>query len=149
MKKNDIRITHAGPLSPSEIRLALPLLSQHLAAGFPSPADDHTEQQLDLNELLIKHPAATFYVRVQGDSMTGAGIQSGDILIVDRAIDQYQNKIVVAYLNGEFTIKRLYYSGKTVSLLPENEAYPSIIIGEEDTFEIWGVVTFVIHSVYP
>lgn len=125
----------------------LPLIATRISAGFPSPADDYIEQKLDLNQFLIKHPAATFFVRVEGDSMINAGIRSGDILIVDRAIEVTNNKVVIAQLNGEFTVKRISKRGKQLYLMPESSAYPPLKITDDMDFELWGVVTFVIHEV--
>jgi DNA polymerase V len=132
-------------LTPSfATRLKLPLLSFPVAAGFPSPADDHLEGRIDLNQQLIRHPAATFFVRVAGDSMTGAGIQDGDLLIVDRAAEVTSGCIVVARIHDEFTLKRVRTQGGRVFLMPENEAYQPIEIVEGSDFEVWGRV---IHSV--
>ncbi|ETR68280.1 MAG: DNA polymerase V [Candidatus Magnetoglobus multicellularis str. Araruama] len=117
-----------------------------VSAGFPSPAEDYIEGKLDLNEHLIKHPAATFFVRVTGDSMVDAGIHPGDILIVDRAIEALDKKVVIAVVNGELTVKRLRKTRKGCVLTPENKKYPSIQISEDQNFEIWGVVTNVIHK---
>ena len=125
----------------------LPLFIARIAAGFPSPADDFIEDRLDLNEFLIKHPAATFFVRVAGDSMLKAGIHSGDILIVDRALSATNNKIIIAVLNGELTVKRMQQRQHETYLVPENDAFQPIKITEAMDFEIWGVVTYVIHPV--
>lgn len=114
-------------------------------AGFPSPAEDYAEGPLDLNRHLIDHPAATFFVRVKGDSMTGVGIYSGDLLIVDRALNPTSGSIVIAALDGELTVKRLHQSQGRISLLPENPAYPPIEIDHDTDFAIWGVVTKAIH----
>lgn len=124
-----------------------PMLLTHIPAGFPSPADDYLEERLDLNELLIDHPAATFFVKVEGESMRDAGIVSGDILVVDRSLEPGHNRIVVAIVNGEFTIKRLIKAGERVLLVPENPDYPVKEIGSDDSFEVWGVVTAAIHRV--
>lgn len=126
--------------------LALPLFLCRVSAGFPSPAADHLDKCLDLNELLIKHPAATFFVRVAGDSMTGAGINHDDILIVDRALEPANGKVVIAVLNGELTVKRLFRNGDSFRLAAENPAYPDLQLAEGESCEIWGVVSFVIHS---
>lgn len=104
------------------------------------------EGKLDLNKHLIKHPAATFFVRVAGDSMIDAGIHPGDILIVDRSLEPCDKKVVIAIIEGELTVKRIRMIGNKVSLVPENENYAPIPIGAEMNFEIWGVVTSVIHS---
>jgi DNA polymerase V len=127
--------------------MELPLYASRVSAGFPSPAEDHMETSLDLNKFLVKHPAATFFVKVQGDSMTGAGIYPGDIIVVDRSLEPGKGKIIVAALNGELTVKRLYYKGKRPFLKAENPNYPSIYIQENMDFMIWGVVTSVIHKV--
>jgi DNA polymerase V len=126
--------------------MEFPLFVVRVAAGFPSPADDYIENNLDLNDFLIEHPAATFFVRVTGDSMTGAGINSGDILIVDRALTPRKGSIVVAILNGEFTVKRLSRVNGKIFLLPENPAYDPVEITESCGFEVWGVVAHVIHT---
>ena len=125
--------------------LACPLYSSRVRAGFPSPADDYIETYLDLNTHLIKHPAATFFVTASGDSMTGAGIHSGDMLIVDRSLDATHGKIVIAAINGELTVKRLSHHGEVIQLLPENEQYQPIDITSDHDLVIWGVVTHVIH----
>lgn len=126
---------------------ALPLFGGKVSAGFPSPADDYVEKSLDLNQFLIQKPAATFFVKAQGDSMLGAGIHHDDILIVDRSIEATPGKIVVCALNGELTVKRLAQTRQGWCLQPENPAYPDIPIQDELDMVIWGVVTNVIHSV--
>jgi DNA polymerase V len=133
------------PLLPSSARLC-PLFLSSVKAGFPSPADDYLEAGLDLNTYLIKHPSATFFVRVSGDSMIGAGIRSGDMLIIDRSLEPLNNDIILAILDGGFTVKRWRKLGARVFLLPENPSYQSIEVGAEQDFEIWGVVIHVIHS---
>ena len=132
---------------PAERRasLALPLFESRVAAGFPSPADDHLEKTLDLNELLVRRPAATFFVRVEGTSMIGAGIHPGDILVVDRAEEAQDGQIVVAAVDGELTVKRLRRERARVYLQPENPDYRPIEITGETDLVIWGVVTSVIH----
>ena len=127
-------------------RYALPIFLGRLPAGFPSPADDYLEGKLDLNRHLIKHPAATFFVRVTGDSMIGAGIHSGDLLVVDRSLEPADKHVVVAVLEGELTVKRLFKQNGVLRLLPENIDYQPIEIAPQQTIEIWGVVTSVIHS---
>jgi DNA polymerase V len=123
----------------------LPLFASHVPCGFPSPADDYVETTLDLNELVIAHPEATFYARVSGDSMINAAICDGDILVIDRARKAEQNSIVLALLNEEFTVKRLHKQGATILLIPENPAYELIRITDEMDFQVWGVVTYCIH----
>ena len=125
--------------------IVLPFFETRLRAGFPSPADDYLDKQLDLHELLVEHPEATFFVRVEGDSMVEAGMHSGDILVVDRSLSPKNNKIIVALLNGEFTVKRLKLEGEKIYLVAENRYYSPLEVTEESDFQVWGVVTYVIH----
>ena len=125
---------------------SLPLFQSSVQAGFPSPATDHIEKFLDLNEHLIEKPAATFFVRVSGDSMKDAGIHNGDLIIVDRSKTPANNSIVLAIVDGEFTVKRLNKKGDQIQLCPENKNYSPIIIKEGMDFEVWGVVIHSIHS---
>lgn len=124
----------------------IPAFLSGVQAGFPSPADDYIEDQLDLNELIIQRPAATFFVRVEGESMRDANIYSGDILVVDRSVEPTSGKIVVAVINGEFTVKRFIINKQGTYLVPENPKYPSFKIGPDSEFRVWGVVTYVIHK---
>ena len=124
-----------------------PLFMVPVSAGFPSPADDYLEGKLDLNKHLIKHPAATFFVRVSGDSMIDAGIHPGDLLIVDRAEEPRDKSVVIAIVNGELTVKRIRKTEDKLFLMPDNKKYQPLQIREEMDFEVWGVVTNVIHSV--
>ncbi len=117
-----------------------------VSAGFPSPADDYKEKKLDLNDLLIRQPEATFFAKASGDSMTGAGIFDGDMLIVDRSITAADGKIVIAVVNGELTVKRFKLVGRTAQLHAENPKYSPITLCEGDNVNVWGVVTNVIHS---
>lgn len=126
---------------------SLPLFSSKVQAGFPSPADDYQEGHLDLNNYLIQHPASTFFVRVAGDSMINAGIYPNDLLIVDRSLQALSGKIVIATIHNEFTVKRLKKTSNKIWLIAENPDYPDIEITEESEFQIWGIVTNVIHSV--
>jgi len=125
----------------------LPLYLCSVQAGYPIPANDEVEDNIDLNKYLVKHPTATFLVRVVGDSMINAGINETDILVVDRKIDPQSGRIVVASVNGELTVKRLDKTSEGVFLMPENDDYQPIKIGENDAAMIWGVVTNVIHKV--
>jgi len=122
------------------------LFDARVPAGFPSPATDYEEDKLDLNEHLIKHPVATFFVRAIGDSMVGAGIHCGDLLVVDRSLEARDRSVVIAVVNGELTVKRIRIRKKKVTLEPENESYPAQEINENMEFEVWGVVTSVIHE---
>jgi len=134
---------------PNEINLSsvpIPLFMCKVQAGFPSPADDYIECKLDLNELTIKHPAATYFIRAQGDSMADAGIQSGDLLIVDRSLTPSNGKIVIAALDGELTLKHLQIKNGKMKLIAANPNYPPIDITESMDMVIWGVVTFVLHQ---
>ncbi|MBX9805339.1 MAG: translesion error-prone DNA polymerase V autoproteolytic subunit [Alphaproteobacteria bacterium] len=133
-----------GPINSSNLNL--PLFESRVSAGFPSPADDREEDSLDLNQHLIQHPAATFFVRASGESMINAGINNNDILIVDRSLEPKHGDIIIAALNGELTVKRLHLKGKMVTLMPDNPDYPAIEITEEINFLIWGVVTSVVHQ---
>lgn len=125
----------------------LPMFLESVSAGFPSPAEDYLEDKLDLNDLLIRNPASTFFVRVTGDSMINSGIHSGDILVVDRSLDPKDGSIVIAVINGELTVKRLSRYNGNISLVPENPNYKKINITAEMNFEVWGVVSSVIHKV--
>ncbi len=126
--------------------LRLPLVSASVEAGFPSPADDHLERAIDLNEELVRNPAATFFVRVKGESMRDAGIRPGDILVVDRSLLPADRQIVVAMIDGEFTVKRFRSRQGRVTLEAENPSFPPIQIGEDRELTIWGAVTYVIHQ---
>lgn len=121
-----------------------PCFEESVAAGFPSPAAGEIHHILDLNSLCIRHPLSTYYVRARGDSMTGAGIGDGDVLVVDRSIRAASGDVIIASLNGEFTVKRLEIRGKEVRLVPENPAYSPIDITPELQAEFFGVVTWVV-----
>jgi DNA polymerase V len=126
--------------------LRLPLCAGRAAAGFPSPAADHLDRRLDLNEHLVLHPQATFFMRVKGDSMTGAGIHDGDLLIVDRSLEPVTGRVVVAALDGELAVKRLRRRHGRVILTSENPAYPDVVVAEDRELQIWGVVAYVVHA---
>lgn len=128
-------------------KLELDLYATKIAAGFPSPADDYLDSKLDLNAYLIKNPSASFFVRVNGNSMINAGISDGDILIVDRSLEAVDKRVVIGLINGEFTVKRIQKKGKKLFLVPENEKFNPIEITEEMDFKIWGVVTYAIHKI--
>ncbi|HEX3560083.1 MAG TPA: translesion error-prone DNA polymerase V autoproteolytic subunit [Pyrinomonadaceae bacterium] len=127
-------------------RWARPLFMTSVSAGFPSPAESYIEGHLDLNRYLIKHPVATFYVRVSGDSMTGAGIQPGSILVVDRAVEAEDGDIVIARINDELCVKRLRVRGGRIWLMPESDKYQPIEVIESMDFEVWGRVMHAIRS---
>lgn len=132
--------------SSSHLRQTLPIYGSSIQAGFPSPADDYMEKELDLNELVVQHPAATFYVRVQGNSMQNAGIFSGDILVIDRSLTAQNKNIIIAVLDGEFTVKRLIKEEGNIYLIAESDSSLTIKINPDSQFEVWGVVTYVIHK---
>ena len=117
-----------------------------IPAGFPSPAEDHIDIPLDLNEHLIRHPAATFYVYAKGNSMQNSGIYDGDLLIVDRAGEPKLKNIVIAIIDGEFTVKRISKIKNKIYLLPDNKEYQPIEIKDSSNFQIWGVVIYTIHK---
>ena len=126
-----------------------PLFAEGVAAGFPSPAMGDLNGTLDLNRLCISHPAATYFVRARGDSMVGAGIDDGDILVVDRSLTPANRHIIIASVNGEFTVKRFEKTATRMRLLPENPAYRPITITPELGAEFFGVVTFIIKKTTP
>jgi DNA polymerase V len=138
---------HVEILSPEAAsRIELPLLLSEVIAGFPSPADDYIDKKMDLNEQLISNKAATFLVRAYGDSMLDANIREGDILVVDRSKDAHNNSIIIAMVNGELTVKRIRQQNGRAYLVPENPEYSPLEITAETSFEVWGVVTYIIHK---
>jgi len=126
--------------------LPLNFYSNPVCAGFPSPAEDHLDIALDLNEHLIKHPAATFYIYAKGNSMEGLGIYDGDIMVVDRSLDASSGNIVIAALSGEFIVKQLIIKQNKTYLIPANKDYKPMLITDETDIQIWGVVIHSIHS---
>ncbi len=126
--------------------MTLPMAQQGISAGFPSPADDFLDLSIDLNKELIKHPYATFYGRVSGDSMTGAGLDDGDLLVIDKSLEPRDGKIAVCFLDGEFTVKRIKIEANAIWLMPENKKYKPIKVTKDNEFVIWGIVTSVIKS---
>jgi len=127
--------------------LDIPFYQSNVPAGFPSPAEDFMDLDLNLQEYLVQNPSATFCVRVTGDSMQNAGIYSGDVMVVDRALEPQNNTIVLAILDGEFTVKRIQKKGQELYLKPENSKFKPIQITEEMNFQVWGVVTHIIHKI--
>ncbi|MCK4311396.1 MAG: translesion error-prone DNA polymerase V autoproteolytic subunit [Candidatus Cloacimonetes bacterium] len=128
------------------IALKCPLIGTEIPAGFPSPAQDYIEENLDLNKFLIDHPTATYFVKVEGYSMVDAGINPGDILIVDRAAEPIHKKVVIAIVDGELTVKRLRADKGRWFLVPDNPEFEPIEITKDMNFQIWGVVTYAIHK---
>lgn len=149
MKK--LKRVHTGKelsfYSMEEKTLDIPFYQSNVSAGFPSPAEDFMELDLNLQEYLVQHPSATFCVKVTGDSMQNAGIFSGDVMVVDRALEPKNKTIVLAVLDGEFTVKRIHKKGDLLFLNPENDNFKPIEITEEMNFKVWGVVTHIIHKV--
>ena len=127
--------------------LFLPVLSAGISAGFPSPAMDFMDVSIDLNQLMIKHPSATFFGRVQGTSMLDAGISDGDLLVIDRSLSPANNKIAVCFIDGEFTIKHIQKEVDCCWLMPANEKYKPIKVTKDNDFLVWGIVTHVIKKV--
>ncbi len=132
----------------------LPAMAQSgIHAGFPSPATDYMTQAIDLNKELVRHPAATFYGRVVGDSMIDAGVEEGDILVIDKSLEPQDGDMAVCFVDGEFTLKHLSFrtdSGtgeRKLTLVPANSRYPCIEVGEGTDFKMWGVVTYVIKKI--
>jgi DNA polymerase V len=130
-----------------DLDFKVPLYLNKIAAGFPSPAEDYIADRLNLNEYLVKHPAATFLVRATGDSMLNAGIHDNDILIVDRSMTPVSGKIVIAAIDGQLTVKRLLKENDKLFLMPDNPDFKPIEVKEGNEVVIWGVVIHVIHSV--
>ncbi len=127
--------------------LYLPYVESGISAGFPSPANDFLDIAIDLNKEYIKHPSATFFARVKGTSMLGAGLNDGDLLIIDRSLEPKNGKIAVCYIDGEFTVKSLKIEKDVCYLMPANEAYKPIRVDSESNFLVWGIVTTVIKKV--
>lgn len=141
-----ITSTQALETTGTPSTFGIPLYTSRISAGFASPADDHLEKKIDLNQLLIPKPAATFMLRVEGESMIGAGIHDGDLLIVDRSVTARHGSVVIAGVHGELTVKRLRQDQTGTWLMPENPEYRPIPVGEDSDFLIWGCVTNVIHN---
>ena len=124
----------------------VPLVNDKVAAGFPSPAAGYEEESLNINDLLITNPPATFYIRVTGNSMIDANINEGDILVVDKSIEPVYGQVIIAVVNGDFTVKTLYNKDGIIKLVPANSEYPEIIVSGEDKLDIWGVVSYAIKK---
>ena len=127
-------------------KLKIPFLSDSISAGFPSPADDYVEENIDLNEYLISNPFSTFFLRVKGDSMMNAGIKDKDLIIVDKSLTAKPGNIIIAMIDGEFTIKRLSIKNNELYLKAENHNYPDFRFKNHIDVQIWGVVIYSIHS---
>jgi DNA polymerase V len=132
--------------TPEVPGLKQPIIEGGISAGFPSPADDFKEIRISLDENLVRNKEATFYARVSGESMMGAGLDDGDLLVIDRSLEPKDGKIAVCFIDGEFTVKRLKISVGVLYLMPANTRYKPIAVNEENTLLIWGVVTYVIKA---
>lgn len=130
----------------TENSLEITLAQTGISAGFPSPADDFKEYKISLDKTLVRNKEATFYARVSGQSMIGAGLDDGDLLVVDKSLEPEHNKIAVCFIDGEFTVKRLKVTSEAVYLQPENPAYEPIKVTDDNDFQIWGTVTHVIKK---
>ncbi|SHL70270.1 DNA polymerase V [Flavobacterium flevense] len=130
-----------------ESKLQIPFIPDGVSAGFPSPAADFMENNIDLNKELSENPLATFYIKVKGNSMIDAGIEDQDVLIVDRSIEPQDNKIAICFIDGEFTVKRIKLQKDCLYLMPENSNYTPIKVTEENELIIWGIVTYVIKRI--
>lgn len=128
--------------------IELPFISAGIKAGFPSPAADFDESKISLDAVLVKNRETTFYAKASGTSMIGAGIDDGDIMVIDRSLEPKNNKIAVCFLDGEFTVKRIKVTKEEVFLMPENKLFDPIKVTEENQLIIWGIVTYVIKKVY-
>ncbi|MDO8177000.1 MAG: translesion error-prone DNA polymerase V autoproteolytic subunit [Undibacterium sp.] len=135
----------AQPVATMPALAGIPLFLQKVPAGFPSPADDYVEESLDLNSYMIRHKASTFVFTVQGDSMTGVGIFDGDKLVVDRAVEPRHQHIVIAVINNDYTVKKLFKWRGVIELRAENPAYQPIRFKDTDELQIWGVVVGVLR----
>lgn len=123
-----------------------PLYLSAVSAGWPSPADDYVEEEIDLHDIAVRNPAATFFLRATGDSMIGVGIHDGDLLVVDRSLPANHNRIVIAAIDGELLVKKIFRKKDRVYLVPANPDYPDIDITDEEYLYIWGVVTYALHK---
>ena len=130
----------------TEFDIELPLIDGGISAGFPSPAQDFIDLSIDLNRELIKNPSSTFYGRVKGNSMQDAGISDGDLLVIDKSLEPKDGKIAICFIDGEFTVKRIKIENNICWLMPANNAYKPIKVGEENHFLVWGIVIHVIKS---
>jgi DNA polymerase V len=128
--------------------LAIPAAGSQISAGFPSPAEDYLEPMLDLNQALIKNPSSTFYGRVKGVSMKDAGVDNGDLLVIDKSLSYRNNAMAVCFINGEFTLKRIKVEGDTLLLMPANKDYDPIVVKGDADFSVWGIVTYIIKKAY-
>ena len=140
--QEEIRLRLVRP--DTSTRTELPVATSGVAAGVPSPADDHLDPPLDLNRELVRNPGATFFARVAGDSMQDDGIADGDLLVVDKSLEAYDGCVAVCFLDGEFTLKRIRLTDDNILLVPANKKYPTIEIDPQSDFRVWGIVRYVV-----
>jgi len=142
VKKQKLVFFHPNQETPKQLHLA----QEGVSAGFPSPADDFKELRISIDQEVVRNEEATFYARVSGESMLGAGLEDGDLLVIDRSLEPKDNKRAVCFIDGEFTVKRLKVEKNCVYLMPENKKYKPIKVTEENELIIWGVVTYVVKK---
>jgi DNA polymerase V len=142
--EKELKLTFFVPEISEELKL--PLVNAFINAGFPSPADDYLENKLDLNKLLIRNASATFFARVRGKSMQDVGIHDGDILIIDKSLEPSANSVLICFINGEFTVKKVKKLNGELYLMPENKDFEPIKVEKGSDFRLWGVVTYCIHK---
>ena len=133
-------------LPDAENNLEMPYISSGIKAGFPSPAADFDGSRISIDQVVVKNPTATFYAKANGNSMIGAGIDDGDILVIDKSIEPQDGKIAVCFIDGEFTVKRIKVQENSLLLLPENKLFEPIEVTQENDFIIWGIVTYVLKK---
>jgi DNA polymerase V len=131
----------------TDSNLEMPFIAAGIKAGFPSPAADFDEVRISLDQIVVKNKSATFYAKASGNSMIGAGIADGDVLVIDRSLEPADNKIAVCYIDGDFTVKRIKIEKNSICLVAENEAFQPIKITEENELIIWGIVTYVLKKI--
>ncbi|MDR2461574.1 MAG: translesion error-prone DNA polymerase V autoproteolytic subunit [Deltaproteobacteria bacterium] len=146
IKLNNLHFTIFIPEDTGSREKGQPLFFVPISAGFPSPAEDYVQEQLDLHKLVVRNPPATFFLKVKGDSMLGAAIHDGDLLVVDRSLSAGSGKVVIAAWEGELTVKRLKIKDKRIYLVPDNPDFPEFDITDNEDTVIWGVVTYVLHK---
>jgi DNA polymerase V len=140
------KIQEIQPIVPVE-PFVVAALQESVPAGFPSPAQDHTDDGIDLNRELIRHPASTFCARVSGDSMRDCGIDDGDLLIIDKSLEPQEGRIAVCFVDGEFTLKRIAVRHDGIWLVPANPQYPALHVTDGSNFQVWGIVSYVVKKV--
>lgn len=143
MKNKNIEILKPDSVESLNIKFS----DTPVNAGFPSPAENHMESTMDLNRALVKNPSSTFYARVKGESMINDGVDDGDILVIDRSVEPYENCLAVCFLDGEFTLKRVRLEGEDLLLVPANEKFKPIRVKKDNDFYVWGVVRYLIKRV--